>query len=59
MAFAGSEEVMSVTEGLVKELWESFIPGSKIVHRFPRITYHDAMLRVIFARIALTIVWER
>jgi aspartyl-tRNA synthetase len=47
MAFVGSEEVMSVTGALVKELWEYFIPGSTDHSPFPRITYHDAMLRVV------------
>jgi aspartyl-tRNA synthetase len=46
MAFAGSEEVMNVTETLVKELWECFIPGNIDHSPFPRISYHDAMLMV-------------
>ena len=48
MAFAGSEEVMDVIEGLVKRVWNEVIAGSvKTDTKFMRMTYHEAMIKVI------------
>lgn len=51
MAFAGSEDVMDVIERLVKEVWNIVFPGSVNPDRqFSRMTYHDAMLKVVYPK---------
>ncbi len=43
-AFATREEVYSMVEGLFAHVWERTI-GATLATPFPRISYHDAMLR--------------
>lgn len=51
MAFAGSEEVMETIEELVKQVWNEVIPGSvKSDTKFMRMTYHEAMIKVLSYR---------
>jgi aspartyl-tRNA synthetase len=48
MAFVGSEEVMGIIESLIKDVWNRVFPGSiDKGQSFSRMTYHDAMLRVL------------
>ena len=51
MAFAGSEDVMGVIERLIKDVWNFVFPGSVDNGRqFLRVTYHEAMLKVVFSK---------
>ena len=57
MAFAGSEDVMGVIEALVKEVWNEIFPGSvDQISSFVRMTYNDAMTKVLAVLSGLTIV---
>ena len=60
MAFAGSEDVMNVIETLVKEVWNEVFPGSIDEGTpFVRMTYNDAMTKVITIVAIMTKVRER
>lgn len=45
MGFATQEDVFDVIEPVLKELFEEFGDGRAVTTKFPRIRYHDAMLR--------------
>ena len=51
MAFAGSEDVMHIIERLIKEVWNNLFPRSVDTNQqFSRMTYHDAMLKVVYTK---------
>ena len=48
MAFSGSEGVMKVIEGLIKDLWSKILPETVDTSvPFMRMTYNDSMLKVL------------
>jgi aspartyl-tRNA synthetase len=45
MSFVEQEDVFSVVEQVLTELFREFAPGREITSPYPRITYRDALLR--------------
>ncbi|MFN3307218.1 MAG: aspartate--tRNA ligase [Candidatus Kapaibacteriota bacterium] len=44
MSFIDREDIISITEGLIVRLWQEILNIS-IEHPFPRLSYHDAMVK--------------